>query len=146
MLTVRDNRIAIIFRPNDEIKLIAIQPIEIDQPLLWLFLLLGSALALSMRKSTPGKALFRIEIVGTGCALCRETRRLLPPLIFSLSVVIYQVIPEQNATFQSPIQLASVAIGVAILLVALAYYIIPWIRWRGAMPWDRATGFQVTRA
>ncbi|MEM9584098.1 MAG: hypothetical protein AAGA08_13385 [Pseudomonadota bacterium] len=118
-----------------------IEPVAIDEVLTALILLLGAAAFLVRGRATPGKALLGLQIVGEGCALCREVRRVGPFVLFS---------SLETALMALGVGLTvPVAIHATIVLIILAaaayYYLWPLIRWRGAMRYDRASGFIVTR-
>jgi len=122
---------------DDEGRIIS--PLHINEVVGTFVLLLGSAASVARGGATPGKRLLKLRVQGGGCALCREARRLGPLLVLSLAELLVIVGGLQIA--------GPLAIGLAAVLVLglVAYYVWPLLRWRGAMPYDRATGFRVTR-
>lgn len=121
------------------------QSVEIDSVLAQFILLIGSALFVTRTGTTPGKRLLNLRVTGEGCVLCREARRIGPFLVFAfaeLGLTFY----AQTLTELYSISWMLVVSCFAVLLAAfVGYYIVPMIRWSGAMPYDRATGFRVTR-
>ena len=119
--------------------------IEIDSVIRDFILLLGSAFLLLRGRRSPGKWLLGLQIAGQGCAICREVRRIGPLLLSSVCITIFSA---WTMTLPAPIPVPSIwFFGLAgfVFLFALVYYVLPLLRWRGAMPYDKATGFEVTR-
>lgn len=115
-------------------------------PDLLVLLLLAAAsagLTLAGRRS-PGKALMGLRIAGKpGRAPLREGLRLAPWLAFHL------IWAAMEAGLLPHVLLFSfdgiVAGVVGTLAMFFGWYLLPLLRWRGAMPWDRLSGFQVVR-
>ncbi|WP_366942638.1 RDD family protein [uncultured Sulfitobacter sp.] len=122
----------------------AIVPQSIATPLLLMIL---SGLFLARGWQTPGKRLADIRVTGEGCAMCRELRRwgmfvLIGCVTFTISALSTSSLA---ALAQAPVGMF-IAGGLTVFVVFFAMYIWPILRWRGAMPYDRATGFRVERA
>ena len=116
-----------------------------------LLLMLASAMFLARNVQTPGKRLAGIRVVGEGCAMCRELRRLWPLVVLGgISFGFSATPPSALATLAQAPAWTYVAGGLGVFVLSaffyIALYIWPMIRWRGAMPHDRATGFEVMRA
>jgi hypothetical protein len=102
-----------------------------------LIFLIASALFTARSRRSPGKVLTGLRVRGRGCAMCRETRRGAPLLGLSVLALGVQVVGPSPG-----VALAGFA-GIAVL--AAVSWAVALIRWRGAMPYDRATGFWVGR-
>ena len=124
-------------------KGIITQAIEIDHVFRDLVLLLGSALLLARGRRSPGKALLKIKLVGQGCAICREFRRIGPFLIYSITILAIEVL---NVTLVTTYTIPSSVVLVTLAGLSIAYiyyYVWPLIWWRGQTRYDQATGFHV---
>ena len=112
-----------------------------------LVLIIASAVLLARGRQTPGNRLAGIRIVGEGCAMCREVRRLGLFVVLGVFVLaLGMASPTALAAMaQGPVALLLIG-GAVVFVLAVAFYLWPLLRWRGAMPYDRATGFTVTRA
>lgn len=131
------------FKVDDSGRIIA--ALEIDEVIGYFVLLIGSALFLQKDKATPGKRLLKLQVVGKGCAICREARRIGPLLVVGVFGAIfsaYSLNLTQAISIPWPF---IVAAALPVLAFFVFYYLVPLIRWRGAMPYDRATGFQVKK-
>lgn len=112
-----------------------------------LLLLIASAMFIARTGWTPGKRVAGLRVQGEGCAICRELRRLGVFVVFGLGALVLSMAPMLPAEILAAAPAwMFVAGGIAILAVFGALYVWPMIRWRGAMPYDRATGFEVVRA
>ncbi|QUJ75418.1 RDD family protein [Sulfitobacter albidus] len=113
-----------------------------------LVLMLASALLLARRGRTPGKRLTGLRITGQGCAMCREVRRLGPFVLLGIGSTVLSVLPPDSLADLPPMAQIWVYVGggVIVLLAFVWLYVWPLLRWRGAMPYDRATGFRVVSA
>ncbi len=118
-----------------------IEVVTLDNALMPLVLLLGAALCLARGVPTPGKALLGLRIQGQGCALCREVRRIGP---FVLLGFLEVAIALSGIAFTVPWVLVG-AIALTVFAAFFYYYLWPLFQWRGAMRYDRATGFSVVR-
>ena len=112
-----------------------------------LLLIIASAVLFARDRQTTGKRLARIRIVGEGCAMCREVRRLGLFVVVGIFTLALGMAPPTAlaAHQQGPVVLLLMG-GAVVFVLAVALYIWPLLRWRGAIPYDRATGFTVTRA
>jgi uncharacterized RDD family membrane protein YckC len=121
-------------------------PFAPQTTMLYLLLIIASAALLTRKRRTPGKRLFGLAVAGSGCAMCRELRRLGPFLLVGLANLLAPFLIDMTTvpdlTNALPLLLLA---GGLITLLFLLYYILPLIRWRGAMPWDRSTGYKVVR-
>ena len=129
------------FASNEKGTLIA--AVKIDEVIGQFVLLLGSAMFLLKGRATPGKRLLKLQITGQGCAICREARRLGPMLLVSVVGTIWAA---YSLTLTAAISISwPVAVAASMILLAafVLYYVVPLIRWKGSMPYDRATGFRV---
>lgn len=112
--------------------------------LVLLVLACGSAGLTLAGRRTPGKALMGLWIVGPRArAPLREGLRLAPFLAFYLLWLGMEagLLPHVLLWSFDAI-VAGVAGGLAVFFL---WYLLPLLRWRGAMPWDRLTGFRVHR-
>jgi hypothetical protein len=126
-----------------------VQPLQPQNLLVALLLIGAGGWMLSRRRLTPGKWLAGLRIGAEGgSAYFREALRLLPFLLWSGALALFALLDPKalNSLAQLPLPVFLGTIGLASLLT-LAWYLIPVIRWRGVMPWDRWTGRgPVTRA
>lgn len=111
-----------------------------------LLLLIASALFVARKGQTPGKRLAGLRVQGQGCAMCREARRLSFFVFLGVAAFALETVPADTVSSlaQAPVWIL-VAGSVAVLCVFFLMYVVPMVRWRGAMPYDRATGFEVVR-
>jgi hypothetical protein len=107
-------------------------------------LMVLSALFLVRNGRTPGKWLVGIQVTGRGCALCREARRLGVFVVGGAVSVALSVVPITSKLAHLPVLWFFLG-GLAVFGLFVVLYIWPLIRWKGAMPYDRSTGFRVTR-
>lgn len=112
--------------------------------MIWFVLLLASAALLRAGRQSPGKRLLGLVVRGEGCPLCREIRRIGPILVVSVASLLIEVTGVIDRIEDVNIPLSGLAMF-GVIGVFAAYYVLPWLRWRGAMPWDRATGFIVSK-
>jgi hypothetical protein len=115
-----------------------------------LLLTLASAFALSRWGKTPGKYVMGLVVSPRptlGAALLREALRLWPLHLSNLSVVLT---PFLGPHLHSLLQGMKLSVGLFLTaglfgLLTLGFFLVPLIRWRGAMPWDRIAGTTVQR-
>lgn len=127
------------------------------------------ALFLARAGFTPGKRLLGLRVIrkdglktSLGHTLLREYARFLPLLIISIPGLVTTL---QDALFPGAMAKAKLldtttaliggasspetiirtmaAVSVVIVLTALAYWFLPFLRWRGQTPWDWLAGTQV---
>lgn len=118
----------------------------VDVLALGLFLVM-SVFSLSVFRTTPGKHLLGLYVAATGPvpALRREVLRSLPHI---LSVGVVAVIgwfgttPAGIMPWANPL---AVVVQLAALAAALYLWIVPLLRWRGTLPYDRWLGLHVRR-
>lgn len=124
-----------------------IQTISPQAFLTWTIFMLGTV-ALHVRgRSSPGKALIGLRVEGQGCRLCRELRRLGLFWMFSLLAILFGLLPRETVSgFLNWLSFPAIFwLMVILLAIPFAYYILPFILWQGAAPWDKATGFRVVK-
>lgn len=106
-------------------------------------------------RATPGKNIVGIRLFNFGQKpsllrlIGREYVRFAPFVVFSAASFSYSVsISTNNASdtvatlIQSMMVPAFWYVWIAIYIAGLLYYLIPFIRWRGRMPYDKWTGFE----
>ena len=121
-------------------------PVQPQSALIWITLIVASASFLTKGQPSPGKRLLGLQIAGQGCPMCREARRLGPCLLLGMtSLLVPLFLQVEDLTTLSGNLSLIILIAVPLLLFLFFYYLLPLLRWRGAMPWDRATGFHVAR-
>lgn len=111
----------------------------------WVLLGVTSALLTARGWRSPGKALFRLQLVAEGRPRPwrREVLRLGPlalPAAISLAAAQGLIPPP-------PVWPLGVAVGLAALasLAALWFYVLPLVRWTGQARHDRLSGYRVLR-
>lgn len=104
-------------------------------------LALGSALIARAGRSTPGKRLFRLRLVGNAHPMRREALRL-GPLILLAAWPALTPLPAPILWLFAAV-LASAALGAGLLTW---YYLWPFAHWTGQARWDRRAGGRVTDA
>ena len=111
-----------------------------------LVLMLAGAVAIARGWQTPGKRLVGLRVQGRGCAMCRELRRLEVFVLLGTLQMGVNFAPDSSLWLMRlpPWVVSTVVLGAVVGL--LVYYVWPLLVWRGAMPNDRATGFEVVRA
>ena len=112
-----------------------------QQTLTFLILIIASALCHQSWRTSPGKWLLDLRIFGQGCPICREIRRLGPLLLLSL----LNLTSPLSLALGAPAHLFQ-SLTIAALIPVTLYYSLPLLRRAHLMPWDRATGFHVTRS
>lgn len=119
-----------------------VQPLQPQDLLVVLILILGGGLFLKRFRMTPGKCLLGLRIApGTSSVFLREPLRLMPLLLAAVALLIF--LSLKPAQLNHLAQLPMTTFLAAVLLFTagfLAYYLFPLIRWRGVMPWDLWTG------
>jgi hypothetical protein len=127
--------------------IVPVTPGSLLEPLL---MLLGSIWFLGRwNGQTPGKRLLGLRVAGSespGRWSAREVRRVGPFVLFGATTLALELSgPAVTASLMAHLGLY---LGVVALLGLwfLWYYLVPLVRWRGAMRYDRATGLQVVRA
>ena len=113
-----------------------------------LLVVLGGAL-LTRYGWTPGKYLAGLRVAqGTRNAGWREALRLLPLILFDAAALVFLRLEPENLNVLAQLPFSwFIALMLAVTALFLAYVLLPLIRWRGTMPWDRWTGRgPVTRA
>ena len=106
-------------------------------------------------RATPGKNIVGIQLYNFGQKpsllrlIGREYLRFAPFVFFAVASVSYlAVISASNtgdtiATLVQSVTVPAFWYGlIAIYIAGLLYYLIPFIRWRGRMPYDKWTGFE----
>lgn len=139
-MTVTTSRAMQVFVDANNVGIATVVPQYVLVPLTLMIL---SAIALGRGWGTPGKRLAGLQITGTGCAMCRELRRMGVFVMLGCGQVFLNSAPQSFS--QMPAWAVSSG-AVALVVLGLIYYIWPLLVWRGAMPYDRATGFEVVRA
>jgi uncharacterized RDD family membrane protein YckC len=122
-----------------------ISAVTIDEVISYFILLIGSAMFLQKGRATPGKRLLKLKVVGQGCAICREARRFGPIVVLGVASTIgsaYSLTLTHTVSIPWFVVLPA---SLALLALLVFYYVVPLVRWRGAMPYDRATGFEVVK-
>lgn len=111
-----------------------------------LVLMLAGAVAIARGWQTPGKRLVGLRVQGRGCAMCRELRRSGVFVLLGTLQMGVNFAPDSSLWLMRlpPWVVSTVGLGAVVGL--LVYYVWPLLVWRGAMPNDRATGFEVVRA
>lgn len=115
-----------------------------------LLLILGGGILLTRSGRTPGKWLPGLRVAhltGLGPAIGREAARLGPYLLItSLGPMTgMPSAPAIKALAALPFLQLMFAVG-TIMALLLAWYLVPMLRWRGKMPWDRLSATEVIRA
>lgn len=112
-----------------------------------LFLMILSAVLLGRNRRTPGKRLAGLRVAGQGCAMCREARRLGPFVVLGALTFAMGALPASTLSglAHAPVWVLILG-GGAIFAYFAGFFLLPLIRWRGAMPYDRKTGFEVQRS
>ncbi len=105
-----------------------------------------SAPALAQGWQTPGKRLVGLRIVGSGCAMCREVRRVGVFVIVGSIQMVVSYAPDSVLWLGRVPPMATSIVGVSLVVLFCVYYVWPLVVLRGAMWYDRATGFKVMRA
>jgi hypothetical protein len=125
-----------------------VAPIEPQSPVTLAIFIFGSALFLTFATGTPGKRLLGLYVEPDAAfprLLKRECLRNLPYILYAISnfpnFFFYETTSPATVSLISYAQLAT---QIAALIVAVFLWLIPLIRWRGTMPYDRATGLVVT--
>lgn len=129
---------------------VSVEPIQPQSPLTLAIFIFGSAIFLTFATGTPGKRLL---------GLCVEPDATFPRLlkrevIRNLPLIVWEIAEFPNLFSLGTPSTAAVSllgyfqIATLILATILAVFLwlIPLIRWRGTMPYDRVTGLVVTRA
>ncbi|MEQ6201590.1 hypothetical protein ABMC88_00925 [Sulfitobacter sp. HNIBRBA2951] len=111
-----------------------------------LLLVIYGAVSLGLGHQTIGKRLAGVRAAGTGCAMCREVRKLGVFVLAGLGYLMMMAMPDALLLFAWVPDWATTAVGVTAVVLFCFYFIWPLAWWRGAMPYDRATGFEVVRA
>jgi uncharacterized RDD family membrane protein YckC len=104
---------------------------------------------LRFRGQTPGKRLLGLRITGTSPipAAKRELLRNVPWLLTVLPPAL-SLVPALQGVIQTHLQTAQIvviAMQVIGLIAAIALWLVPLLRWRGAMPYDRWAGLTILR-
>lgn len=104
-----------------------------------LLLITLSAHFIDYGRRSPGKRLFGLKVEGTGCATCREFRRLWPLLLFAAVMIVTsdEIAPLPNNPVLQYIYPAP------ILFMVFFFHWVPLMSRLGPMPYDRSTGFDV---
>ncbi len=111
-----------------------------------LAMMIMGAVAIARGWQTPGKRLAGLRVLGRGCAMCRELRRLGPFLLAGTLQMLADLVPDAAVWLMRTPAWTVSAVGLTVVVGVLLYYVWPLLVWRGAMPYDRATGFKVVRA
>ena len=129
---------------------VSVAPSAPQSPFTLIIFILGSALFLTFATGTPGKRLLGLYVEPDTAfrnLLKREVIRNLPLIIWEISelpnLFALDAVSPTVGTFLNPLQIAAQILA---LILAVFLWLIPLIRWRGAMPYDRITGLRVTRA
>lgn len=117
------------------------------QSLLMAALLIGvGGFLLRRRGQSPGKRLLGLRVIAAETHPFR--REALKYLLLILNGMVLLVTWALGPTLLPRMAaLSGATIGIGAVLFALAcaaYYLLPLLRWRGAMPWDRMVGSFVT--
>ena len=131
-------------------KFQSVTPITPQSPVTLIIFILGSALFLVIATGTPGKRLLGLYVepeTPFRRLLKREAIRNLPFIVWEISKLPNLISLETvSPTALSLLSCAQIAVQILSLILAVILWLIPLIRWRGAMPYDRKTGLRVTRA
>ena len=93
-----------------------------------------------------GKRLLGLRVQGRGCPACRELRRLGVFVLWGTVQMLFSLSPDAVVfLMRVPVWFTS-ALGLAVVVALLIYYVWPLLVWRGAMPYDRTMGFEAVRA
>ncbi|MEH6829304.1 MAG: RDD family protein [Sulfitobacter sp.] len=142
--TTSTSRILTVALGADDQVIQVITPQNVAIPLVLIIL---SAVFIARSGQTPGKRLAGLRVQGQGCAMCREVRRLGLFVLFGGISMASGLLSKDMITGAAQVPVWLVLIfGLVLFTAFVAVYIWPLIRWRGAMPYDRATGFEVVRA
>ncbi len=117
-------------------------------PLATILFLVGSAVALSRRGSTPGKRLLGLrlsEVPDLRRALRREAWRVAPLLLVTTFELGLALIGTEALPMLAAIPVWVLFAGVAAFWAGILWYYWPILRWRGAMRHDARTGLSVVR-
>jgi len=106
-------------------------------------------------RATPGKNIVGIRLYNFGqkpsllSLIGREYLRFSPFVIFAVASLIYMAVLQTNNSGNTIPALVHTIIKptfwyglIAIYIAGLLYYLVPFIRWRGRMPYDKWTGFE----
>jgi RDD family len=135
------------FSGND---FVSVAPIEPQSPVSLAIFILGSATFLTFATATPGKRLLGLYVDPDAPfprLLKREALRNLPLIVEAIAQFPdFFSLQSASPAMANAIGITQIAALITAAGLALLLWIIPLIRWRGTMPYDRATGLQVTRA
>ncbi|MFK7874265.1 MAG: hypothetical protein AB8B71_00585 [Paracoccaceae bacterium] len=98
-----------------------------------IFTLIVTTNALLTRGNTYGKRRSDLQVIGTGCIICREIRRLLPLWVFGITALLAPFIPIPAGLI--PILLA---------LLIIFGYALPLVQRAPDFPHNTATGFDIS--
>lgn len=129
---------------------VSVVPIQPQSPLTLAVFIFGSAIFLTFATGTPGKRLLGLSIEPDAAfprLLKRDVIRNLPLIVWEIAELpnLFSLGAPSTAAV-SLLGYVQIATLISATILAVFLWLIPLIRWRGAMPQDRVTGLLITRA